>query len=294
MLLTSNLLCCRICTWKNIRGCFLGRVTGNYNCKTLKNIILLMYQENPSSSPKNITLDVGAAISQVASFIPLKVFRKQGLSEVMVISERTLSELIEKTVDTEVQKRFEDLSRERDELRMRSEDLSRQLEEFKEGSGNVFSEREELEKNCRTLEEEITRLRSKLDAERVTFRGAASAQTSITKEEYEQKIRQVVENILEGAKGTMPVDLFDKLQENLSDQLIDKFPHTTSPLRVAIPSETTVTGRPRPAAATSGAGPAKVAGPVKVGSLFHKLVESNIKWRDKQRPQEQEEQKEES
>lgn len=252
-----------------------------------------MYQENLSSSPKDRTLDVGAAISQVASFIPLKVFRKQGLSEVMVISEKTLSELVEQTVNAEVQKRFEELSRERDELRARSESLSRELEELKEGAGGVSADRKELEKNCKALEEEVARLRRKLDAEKTVFKGAAGAQASITAEEYGQKVKQVVENILEGARGTMPVDLFDKLQESLSNRLIEKFPHTTYPLNVVSRSErATVAGRPQPAAPTPGAGPAKGAGPVRTGSLFHKLVENNVKWRDKQKAQGQQEQKE--
>lgn len=250
-----------------------------------------MYPENYSPSPKSRTLDVAAAINQVASFIPLKVFRKQGLSEVMVVSEKTLGELVEQTVDTEVKKRFEDLSRERDELRMQSESLSRRLDELKEGSGDVSGEKKELEKNYKTLEEEVVRLRRKLDAEKMVFKGVAGAQTSVTPEEYEQKVKQVVENILEGARGTMPIDLFDKLQEGLSQQLIEKFPHTTYPLNVASPSAKTFASRPQPAASTSGAGPAKVAGPVKIGSLFHKLVESNVKWREKQKAQEQEEQK---
>ncbi|MEE9584656.1 MAG: hypothetical protein V3W51_04165 [Candidatus Brocadiales bacterium] len=241
-----------------------------------------MYQEHSNPSPKDVQLDVGTAIDQVASHIPLKAFRKQGLSEVRVISEKTLGELVEKAVDAELQKRFDDLSRERDELRTRSEALSRQLAAIEEGSGGLSGEKEELEKSKKALEEEVARLRSRLDAEKTTFTGATSAKTSVTKEKYEEKLKEVIENILEGARGTIPVDLFENVKKNLLDQLVEKFPHTTSPLRVISQSEAAFTSQPQPVTPTSG------TGPIKPGSLFHKLVESNVQWRHKQKTQKEE------
>ncbi|MFQ5862001.1 MAG: hypothetical protein ACE5IC_02665 [Candidatus Brocadiales bacterium] len=239
-----------------------------------------MYQEKFSPSPKDKSLDVGAAIDQVASHIPLKVFRKQGLSEVRAISEKTLNDLIEKAVEAELQKRFEAVSRERDELQMKSEALSRQLEELKEGSESLSGEKEELERNYKSLEEQVARLRSK--AERTISGRATSAQTSITKEQYEEKIKEVVENTLDGARGLIPIDLLEKVKENLLSQLIEKFPHTTHTLGITSRSEAIPTSTPTPSK------PATGLGPIKPGSLFHKLVENNIKWREKQKAQEKE------
>ncbi len=242
----------------------------------------MMYQEKSSPSPKDKPLDVGAAIDQVASHIPLKVFRKQGLSEVKVISERTLRDFIKKAVEEGLQKRFEALSRERDELLVKSEALSRQLEELKGSSENLSGEKEELQRNNKALEEQLARLRSKLDTERTLPRGTRSAQTSITKESYEEKIKEVVESIMEEARGVMPLDLVEKTKENLLNQLIEKFPHTTYPLGIVSRGETIPAGTPTQPKPVTG------IGPVKAGSLFHKLVENNVKWRERQKAEEKE------
>ncbi len=251
-----------------------------------------MYEEHSSFSLTGASQDVSTAIEQVASNIPLKAFRKQGLSEVRVISEKTLNELVEKAVNVEVQKRFEEVSGERDELRARSEDLSRQLEELKEGSGDVG----ELEQENKALKEEVARLRGKSGAGKSAMftASAASAQTSITAEKYEEKINEVVEDILEGARGTLPVELFENIKENLSTQLIEKFPHNTYPIQVVSRSEKAPSGGQGTATATAGAAhpkpssPFSSGGPVKSGSLFHKLVENNVEWRHKQKAKQEE------
>ncbi len=248
-----------------------------------------MYEEHSSFSLKDASQDVSTAIEQVASHIPLKAFRKQGLSEVKVISEKTLNELIEKAIDAETQKKFEEISGERDELRTRSEDLSRRLEELKECSGDAG----ELDQDNKALREEVARLRSKLEAGRpATFTAsAASAQTSITAERYKEKLNEVVDNILEGAKGTLPIDLFESIKENLSSQLVEKFPHNTYPVQVVSRSESTPSGQEKTSAAVSGtarpkpSSPFSSSGPIKSGSLFHKLVESNVEWRHRQKTQ---------
>lgn len=241
----------------------------------------MMYHEKSSPSTENKPLDVGVAIDQVASHIPLKLFRKQGLSEVKVISEKTLGELIQVAVETELKKRFEAISKERDELLMKSEALSRQLEELKESSENLSGEKEELERNKKVLEEQMARLRTKPGA-------AKSVPTPITKEKYREKVKEVVENILDGARGMMPIDVLEQTKENLLNQLIEKFPHTTYPLSITSSSEAIPTSTPiQPK-------PSTVVGPVKMGSLFHKLVENNIKWREKQNAQEKRQKEEES
>ncbi|MFQ5957658.1 MAG: hypothetical protein ACE5KK_07790, partial [Candidatus Brocadiales bacterium] len=61
-----------------------------------------MYQDKSNPSLNDKPLDIGAVIGQVASHIPLKVFRKQGLSEVKVISEKTLGDLIQTAVEAEL------------------------------------------------------------------------------------------------------------------------------------------------------------------------------------------------
>ncbi|MCB7128268.1 MAG: hypothetical protein J3T61_01865 [Candidatus Brocadiales bacterium] len=252
-----------------------------------------MYKEHFGSYPDESTSVVGSAIDQVVSSIPLKAFRKQGLSEVRVVSEKTLNEIVQKAVEDGLEKRSEALSKERDELRIKSENLSEQLEALKEGSGGPPGEKERLEKKCVALEDEMTRLRSEVDARKIAFQGGTRAQTSITSEKYEEKIKQVVEDILEGARGTIPIDLFENIKESLPTQLIEKFPHNTYPLRVVSKSETTPTSHPQPTVSASGAAqsqpktPASRPGAIKSGSLFHKLVESNIKWRHKQKAEEE-------
>ncbi len=249
-----------------------------------------MYEEHSSFSLKDASQDVSTAIEQVASHIPLKAFRKQGLSEVRVISEKTLNELIEKAIEAETQKKFEEISGERDELRTRSEDLSRQLKELKECSGDAG----ELDRDSKALREEVARLRSKLEVGRpATFTASAtSAQTSITAERYKEKLNEVVDNILEGAKGTLPIDLFESIKENLSSQLVEKFPHNTYPVQVVSRrSESAPSGQEKTSAATSStalprsSSPFSSGGPIKSGSLFHKLVESNVEWRHRQKTQ---------
>ncbi len=251
-----------------------------------------MYEEHSSFSLTGASQDVSAALEQVASHVPLKVFRKQGLSEVRVISEKTLNELVEKAVDAEAQKRFEEISGERDEHRARSEDLSRQLEELKEGSGDV----EGLEQENKALKEEVARLRGKSGAGKsATFTAsAAGARTSITAEKYEEKLNEVIDDILEGARGTLPVELFENIKENLSTQLIEKFPHNTYPIQVVSRSESAPSGGQDTASAAAGAAhprpssPFSSGGPMKSGSLFHKLVESNVEWRHKQKTKQKE------
>ncbi len=251
-----------------------------------------MYEEHSSFSLKDASQDVSTAIEQVVSHIPLKAFRKQGLSEVRVISEKTLNELIEKAIEAETQKKFEEISGERDELRTRSEDLSRQLEELKECSGDAG----ELDRDNKALREEVARLRSKLESGKpATFTASAtSAQTSITAERYKEKLNEVVDNILEGAKGTLPIDLFESVKENLSSQLVEKFPHNTYPVQVVSRSGSAPSGQEKTSAAASGtthprpSSPFSSGGPIKSGSLFHKLVESNVEWRHKQKTKQKE------
>ncbi len=251
-----------------------------------------MYQEQFSTHPKNASLSVGTAIDQVVSSIPLKAFRKQGLSEVRVISEKTLNDIVERTIEAELEKRIETISRERDELRGKSESLSQELEALKEG-GDVAGGSERLEKKCKALEQELARLRTESDTRKIAFTGASAAKTSITSEKYEEKVKKIVEDILEGARGTIPVDLLENTKENLSKQLIEKFPHNTYPLRVVTKSETPSASYPQPTASTSGAAhpkpstPVSRPGPIKSGSLFHKLVESNVQWRHKQKGSEE-------
>lgn len=238
-----------------------------------------MHQEKLGPSPKDKPVNVGAAIDQVVSHIPLKVFRKQGLSEVRVISERALNELIGKAVEEELQKRAEAIARERDELRTKAEALSRQLEELTEGSKSLSGEKEELQRNYKALEEQVARLQSKLNTERAS-RGTAATQTTITKEKYEEKLKDVVESILSEARGMIPANLLEKVKESLTNQLIDKFPHTTYPLNIGRQSEAVSAAPPQQPKPPAG------VGSVKVGSLFHKLVENNIKWRERQKAQE--------
>lgn len=250
-----------------------------------------MYQEQFSTHPKDSSLSVETAIDQMVSSIPLKAFRKQGLSEVRVISEKTLNDIVEKTIEVELEKRIETISREKDELRGKSESLSQELEALKEG--DVAGGSEKLEKKCKALEQELTRLRTESDTRKIAFTGASTAKTSITSEKYEEKVKKIVEDILEGARGTIPVDLLENTKENLSKQLIEKFPHNTYPLRVVTKGETPSASYPQPAAATSGAAhpkpstPVSRPGPIKSGSLFHKLVESNVQWRHKQKGSEE-------
>lgn len=238
----------------------------------------MMYQEKLGPSPKDKSVNIGAAIDQVVSHIPLKLFRKQGLSEVRVISERTLNELIERAVEEELQKRAEAITKERDELRAKTETLSRQIEELTEGSKSLSGEKEKLQRNYKMLEEKVARLQNRLST---ASRGGPAAQTTITREKYEEKLREVVENILSKARGMIPADLLEKVKEGLTNELIDKFPHTTHPLAVGHQREAVpATPQPQPSAGT---------GPVKIGSLFHKLVENNIKWRERQKAQEKQE-----
>lgn len=250
-----------------------------------------MYQEQFSTHPQDSSLSVGTAIDQVVSSIPLKAFRKQGLSEVRVISEKTLNDIVEKTIEAELEKRIETISREKDELRGKSESLSQELEALKEG--DVAGGSEKLEKKCKALEQELARLRTESDTRKMAFTGASTAKTSITSEKYEEKVKKIVEDILEGARGTLPVDLLENTKENLSKQLIEKFPHNTYPLRVVTKSETPSASYPQPTASTSGAAhpkpstPVSRPGPIKSGSLFHKLVESNVQWRHKQKGSEE-------
>ena len=167
--------------------------------------------------------------------------------------------------------------------------IKKQLEELKEGSGDV----EELERDNKALKEEVARLCGRSGAGKsATFNAsAASARTSLTAEKYEEKLNEVIDDILEGARGTLPVELFENIKENLSTQLIEKFPHNTYPIQVVSRSEKAPSGGQDTASAAAGAAhprpssPFSSGGPIKSGSLFHKLVESNVEWRHKQKAQ---------
>ncbi|HHT9118154.1 MAG TPA: hypothetical protein ACFYD1_05950 [Candidatus Hypogeohydataceae bacterium YC38] len=218
--------------------------------------------EKFSSSADQPSLDVSQVINQVASYVSLKEFHKKGLKELKVLSVKDIVELIDKSVEGEVQKRFQSLTVERDAL----------------------------ERHCKELEAHIAGLRGELERYKEAPKEAIP-EAYLTKEKWEVRLKEAVSETLQGLKEILgekelPEEFSKRLEEDLLKALLERTLPVGQPFLTA--------GYNKELYGPSSDSPPVERQEKKKGGLLEDLLRQNILLREKARPSDRNESGKES